>query len=150
MKLLKVSKKTFKASITYFANLAVALSLVIFTSVIINISNNRKIETKLVEKWLAKGAECMEEPRTWVDQFDKKFYFECPVKEETPQEKAYREVPSDYFNFDRRGDKEYILKYISDNFPQYDCPLIDKYWKEGEPCWELSDQLIFNPQTFLK
>lgn len=138
-------RKKFKESLKYTA--VMFLMLLIAFSISKKIEN-RNLEKNLAQAWLDKGEECLEEPRTYVTLHDKKFHFECPVRDETPEERTYRELPSDYFDFDRRDDKEYVINYLSNNFPQYDCPLVDKYWKEGQPCWDFDNLLMFNPQEY--
>lgn len=101
-------------------------------------------EAELIEQWNEKGKECMEEPHASVSHG--KFVFECPIREETPEEKAFREVPASYFDFERTGDIDYLLEYLKNNPPTYDCALIDKYWKRGTPCWGFLNALEFNPQ----
>ena len=113
--------------------LVIGLVLTVSAAFVIKVIDNRNIEKQLIKEWQEKGGECMEEPRTTVSHGQ--FTFECPVREETVQEKEYRKVPANYFDRERRGDINYLLQYIKDYPPTYDCALLDKYAKPNVPCW---------------
>jgi hypothetical protein len=133
--------------------LGIGLGMVVVASLVINGIHNISLVENLAQAWLDKGGECMEEPHTYVTQHDKQFHFECPIKEETPEQKAYRQLPSNVFDIERTQDTTYLLQYLKDNPPTYDCALLDKYAKPNVPCWQEWGigyrTLLFNSDAWL-
>ncbi len=131
------------------------MSLIVFVHTVflgfmvrdLDVSSEEDAVKRLIAVWESCNGGYGDFPDVSVDIQTNDFSFRCHRAIDN-EEYVYNKggLTGTIFDFKQRGNTEYLLDYLKQNAPTYDCGLVDSNYGFNRPCWRLSQSIQINTE----